>query len=87
MVPWLVTLSHHKNWVFALSGVLIGANLVYVYVLAPRVRARGDACSKDGDRACDTASTASRVILWISLVIYAVGFFTVFLLGPMLTLC
>src|SRR5262245_33783039 len=30
-VPWLVTLSRHKTWVFAVSGVLIGSNLAFVY--------------------------------------------------------
>src|ERR1700682_446609 len=33
-VPWLVTLSHHKNWVFAISGLLIAGNFFYIYVLA-----------------------------------------------------
>ena len=27
-VPWLVSLSHHKNWVFTVAGVLIGANVL-----------------------------------------------------------
>ena len=29
--PWLVALSHHKNWVFLIAGVLIACNFVYVY--------------------------------------------------------
>ena len=86
MAPWLVTLSRHKGWVFALSGVLIGANLVYVYLLVPRLRARGDSCGTGGSSACDPVTATSRVLLWISLAVYAVGFFTAFLLGPMLTL-
>jgi len=39
-VPWLVSLSHHKNWVFTVAGVLIGANVLYVHVVAPRLRVR-----------------------------------------------
>ena len=37
-VPWLVTLSHHKNWIFAISGLLIGGNFVYVYLISPNFR-------------------------------------------------
>ena len=38
-VPWLVTLSRHKNWTFAIAGVLIAANLVYVSRVVPRLKA------------------------------------------------
>src|SRR6187401_2683181 len=54
-VPWLVTVSHHKNWVFLVSGVLIVTNFVYTYALAPRLRAQGEACPADAPGACDTA--------------------------------
>jgi hypothetical protein len=80
--PWLVTLSRHKEWVFAVSGTLIAGNLLYVYVLSPRLRARGAACSPDAPEACDTATRVSRILLWVSAGLYAVGFFTAYLLGP-----
>lgn len=86
--PWLVALSHHKKIVFAVAGVLIGANFVYVYWLAPRLKvtqAAGEACPVDEPSACAPASRASKVVLWISAGIYAVGFFTAFVLGPILT--
>src|SRR3954447_10778760 len=54
-VPWLVTLSRHKHWVFAASGLLIGGNLLYVYGLAR-------ACPTDAPEACDSASRFSRMI-------------------------
>jgi mercuric ion transport protein len=79
-VPWLVTLSHHKNWVFLISGLLIGGNFVYTYVVAPRIRA----CPTDSPNACDAASKLSRVVLWISAIIYLLGFFSAYLLGPLL---
>jgi hypothetical protein len=82
-VPWLVTLSRHKNWVFAVSGVLIASNFLYTYALAPRLHARGGACPADAE-ICDAATRMSRVILWASAVIYLVGFFTAYLLGPLL---
>src|SRR5687768_7736236 len=75
-VPWLVTVSRHKNWVFAVSGVLIASNFLYTYALALRLRAEGGECPVDTPGGCDTATTMSRVILWISAVIYAIGLFS-----------
>ena len=77
-VPWLVALSHHKNWVFAVSGLLIAGNFAYVYMLAPRLT-----CPPGAD-ACAQARRTSRVILWISAVLYSTGAFTAYILGPLL---
>src|SRR4051794_18645911 len=65
-VPWLVTMSHHKHWVFLTAGVLIAGNFVYVYQLAPRLQAKRGACDPNDPAACQTASRLSRVILWCS---------------------
>src|SRR3954468_1053618 len=46
-VPWLVALSRHKVWVFAVSGLLIAANLLYVYAIAPRLQSAGGTCPAD----------------------------------------
>src|SRR6266852_5446660 len=60
-VPWLVTLSRHKVWVFALSGLLISGNFFYIYSVAPRLRARvPHVCAPDGVTACVTADRLSR---------------------------
>ena len=83
-VPWLVTLSHHKNWVFAISGLLIAGNFVYIYVLAPRLQTHGGVCTPDGPDACAQASRTSRVVLWISALLYCGGVFAAYLLGPIL---
>jgi|SRR2546421_8739148 len=48
-VPWLVSLSHHKNWVFTVAGVLIGANVLYVHVVAPRLRVSTLTCEQRDD--------------------------------------
>src|SRR3954451_24333123 len=76
--PWLVTLSRHKTWVFAISGVLIGGNLLYVYGVAPRLQRAGAACPTDAPDACVSASRFSRIVLWTSAVIYAVGVVSAF---------
>ena len=75
-VPWLVTLSQHKNWVFTISGVLIGVNVL--------LQARGGACPVDTPEACTRASRMSRAMLWTSGIIYCIGFLSAYLLGPLL---
>ena len=81
--PWLVSLSRHKQWTFAISGALIGLSLFNMYFLSPRLKAK--ACAADNATACEDASKFSKVVLWVSAAIYAVGFFTAYLLGPILT--
>ena len=83
-VPWLVTISRHKDWVFTVSGVLIAANIAYVYLVAPRLLAQGASCPADNPGACDVAARTSRVVLWVSTAIYVVGFFSAYFLGPLL---
>jgi putative copper export protein len=82
--PWLVALSHHKHWVFIVAGVLISGNFVYVYAIAPRLQLRSSACDPNDPAACQTASRFSRVVLWCSAVLYMVGCFTAYALGPLL---
>lgn len=83
--PWLVTLARHKFWFFAVSGTLIASDFAYVYRLSPRLKAQGDVCSiENGPTACDAATRISRAALWAAAGIYAVGFFTAYLLGPIL---
>jgi mercuric ion transport protein len=82
-LPWLVSLSRHKQWTFAISGLLIVLGFVNMYVIAPRLKAR--ACDATSDGACDEASSASKIVLWVSAAIYGVGFFVAYVLGPILT--
>src|SRR5919201_5164744 len=82
--PWLISLSRHKNWTFTIAGVLIAANFVYVFRIAPKLQGAGQSCPVGEPSACGTASRLSRTILWVSAGIYAVGFFSAYLLGPIL---
>ena len=84
-MPWLVTLSRHKQWTFTISGVLIALSFVNMYWLAPRLRMNAAACPPDDPSACETASRFSKVVLWLSALLYAIGFFVAYLLGPILT--
>jgi len=81
-VSWLVTLSRHKNWTFAISGALIAASFANMYLIAPRFRSQ--ACPPGSPGACDTASRVSRIVLWVSAALYLSGFFVAFVLGRIL---
>lgn len=83
-VPWLVTLSQHKHWVFIVAALLIAGDFVYVYVVAPQLQMRNGACEPNDPTACQAASRFSRIVLWCSAGLYLVGFFTAYLLGPLL---
>jgi hypothetical protein len=82
--PWLITLSRHKNWTFTIAGLLITANFFYVFLIAPRLHATTQTCPVGQPSACGNASRMSRWILWFSAGIYLVGFFSAYLLGPIL---
>src|SRR3954470_12865291 len=82
--PWLVTMSHHKNVVFIVAGLLISGNFVYLYGVAPKLQARNGSCAPAGPSACQTASRFSRIVLWCSAVLYLLGAFSAYLLGPIL---
>jgi mercuric ion transport protein len=83
-VPWLVTMSRHKNWVFLVAGLLIGGNFLYIYALAPRLQTPARGCPVDTPSACTAANRTSRAVLWISAVIYGIGVFSAYVLGPLL---
>jgi fucose permease len=82
-MPWLVALSRHKQWTFAVSGVLIALSFVNMYYVSPRIRKKQ--CSADDPSACEEASKLSRILLWVSAVVYAIGVFVAYALGPILT--
>src|SRR5438045_8191947 len=71
--PWLVALSRHKNWVFAVAGTLIGANFLYVYALAPRL---SSVCPADANGACATASRMRRIVIRTSSILYCTVMFS-----------
>lgn len=81
--PWLVSFSRHKVWTFSISGTLIALSFAVTYVIAPRLRP-GEVCAADDPNACGEASKVSKVLLWLSAVIWSGGFFVAYLLGPIL---
>jgi mercuric ion transport protein len=82
-LPWLVALSRHKVLTFSISGVLIACSFLNTYYILPRLTKRE--CSPDDPDACGEASKLSKILLWASAAIYAVGFFVAFVMGPILS--
>jgi mercuric ion transport protein len=82
--PWLVRLSHHKPVVFSVSGVMIALGFLYTYKVAPALRGASMTCNPANPDACTRADKFSRATLWLSAILWSIGFFTAFLLGRIL---
>ena len=72
-VPWLVSLSRYKTWIFGLSAILIAANFYYVYRIAPRLLVARGTCPANDPDACARATRFSRALLWCSAALMGVG--------------
>jgi mercuric ion transport protein len=75
--PWLVTLSHHKAWVFLLAGGLLALNYWALY------RAGGAACQPGGF--CDPARSGGRWlrgVFWGAAALYGLAVFAAYLSVP-----
>lgn len=83
-VPWLVSVSRHKEWVFASAAVLIAGNFYYVYRIVPRLLVERGACPANDPDACARATRMSRVMLWLSLGVFTIGALVAFVLPVML---
>lgn len=68
-VPGLAALTRHKPWVFLVGGLLLGLNWALEF------RRPAPACPVDGgESACDTAGRFSRIVLWVSTIVFLIGF-------------
>lgn len=77
-VPWLVTLSEHKEWVFAASFLMLLLCAWFIY-------RPGRSCPADPElaRACVRMDRINRRIYWFSVTVWLIGFFAAFLLWPL----
>lgn len=80
-VPQLIWLSTHKEIVFAAAGLMLLISGILRY------RARNAPCPIDVAQAnaCMRLRRVSAIIFYVSIIIYAVGFFFAFLAAPLLT--
>lgn len=75
--PILITLSQHKIWVFAISGILLAIAFWLTYRDA-------QSCPTDPElaRVCEQTQRWNRRILWASIIIWSIGFSAAFLALP-----
>ena len=78
-----MSLSRHKIWTFSIAGMLIALSFLMTYVIAPRLR-QEETCDAEDPKTCGEVSRLSRVLLWVSAMIWSCGFFVAYLLGPIL---
>ncbi len=77
--PWLISLSHHKTWIFGISLALI----IFSGILTFRPHGKL-ACSITGGQGCEVAGRFSKVIFWLSVTIYVIGFSFAYAIVPLL---
>ena len=77
-MPWLVGLSRHKVWIF-------GIGAIYLTLTGWMIYRPGRACPTDPDlaRLCQKADRLNRLVLWIAVAVYAIGFFMAYLWLPL----
>jgi len=75
--PFLIFLSLHKIWVFALSGLMLVLSTWLIY-------RPGQICPADPEQAriCEISKIWNKRIVWFSLVIWGIGFFAAFVALP-----
>lgn len=82
-VPFLITLSQNKEWVFAFAFLTMGLNFYLLY-FRKKKQVSCEYIPGKTETACDVASRWSKVILWISFTLLVIGFFVSYFLIPIL---
>lgn len=77
-IPFLISLSEHKEWVFLGSGGLL-------LVSAWLIHRPGQSCPSDPElqRLCNRTRTWNGRIYWLSVVTWGIGFFGAYLVLPL----
>ena len=77
-LPFLAVLGKYKVYFFLFSGLIITSNFLLLYRNKKPVKE----CliTENAETACEKASRMSKIILWTSCVLYAIGFFAAYLL-------
>ena len=80
--PWLIPLSMHKEWIFVLSGALIGINGYLTFRKTNEI-----ACdTESGELGCTVIGKFNRRMFYLSSSIFLIGGFVSFLLTPIVTM-
>ncbi|MBL4711269.1 MAG: hypothetical protein JKX75_02000 [Gammaproteobacteria bacterium] len=76
--PFLIFLSLHKTWVFALSGFMLFVSGWFIYRPIK-------SCPTDPElaRFCENLKRWNKSIFWVSVAIWGIGFFAAFVALPL----
>jgi len=79
-IPFLVTLTKYKLWMFVSSGLLLLLGGWFLY-------RPNRACPSDPElgKLCAAADQWNRRLLWMAVIIWCIGFFTAYALVPLST--
>lgn len=75
--PWLIPLSRYHNGIFLVAATLLLINGIFIFRPNGKV-----ACAVTGGKGCEAAGKFSKGIFWISVVLYAIGFFFTYAYVP-----
>ena len=78
--PWLVPLTRNKEWLFLSAGVLIGLNCFLLY----RSEQRTVCDLEGGGDGCRVAGGWNRVVVRLSVGVYAIGLFMAYAALPLM---
>lgn len=82
-VPFLITLSKNKDWVFLIAFLVMGINYYMLYGRKRRA-CKVKIKSEGTETACDVASRWNKVLFWVTIVILSISSFKVYLTMPIL---
>lgn len=76
--PWIVVFGQHKVWTFSIVGA-------YLLLTAWMIYRPGRTCPTDPElaRLCQQADRLNRVVLWVAIGVYALGFFAAYIWYPL----
>lgn len=77
--PWLVPLSKYKIWLFGIAGSLLVLNGFFIFRPQSKL-----VCSVTGSEMCKATGAFGKTLFVISVIFYGAGFFTAYLLVPLL---
>jgi mercuric ion transport protein len=77
-LPWIVVFGRHKVWTFSIVGI-------YLLLTAWMIYRPGRSCPTDPElaRLCLKADRLNRIVLWVAVGIYSLGFFAAYLWFPL----
>ena len=75
--PLLITISKYHGWIFIVAGVLLTINGWLLY-------RHGRACPIEGKQYCEPTTKVARIIFWVSVLIYCIGFLFAYILPYLL---